>query len=166
MSSILDTLIVDRGPDAHYNATDLNRVGEAVLYVSDLLMQYGYSATVNPRTDWEMTDFPTETAMRAYLADVAALRDAYFTLPTTPELPESMAYLGYEGANAIEKLLADVAQIIEWMIASFHYAGQFYSGELVNIAGFRFARERTWGEIEVYTGYELELQTWGQIEFG
>lgn len=121
--------VTNRGAGAYYNASDLNRVGHATEYLADLLGEYGYVAQVSPRTDWAMTDLPTEAEMRVYLGNVQALMDAYALLPTTPPLPASMARLGYQGANAIEQILIDMHLLILNMSAAWFYAGELYAGE-------------------------------------
>lgn len=113
-----------------YNAEDLNRVGRAVKYLSNLLEEYGYAAPVTARRDWTQEDIPNQRDMAVYLADVRTLMDAYCVLPTTPELPESMRKLGYQGANAIEQTLVDIHILILNMAAAWCYSGEIYAGEV------------------------------------
>lgn len=124
--------ITNRGPGAYYNATDLNRVGYAVQFLADLLAEYGYVVPVVTKTDWEITDIPNQSDMELYLDNIRGLKERYAVLPTTPKLPESMEYLGYQGANAIEQVLVDMYLLIQNMIAGFNqYVGQFYAGGYV-----------------------------------
>lgn len=110
----------------YYNASDLNRVGHNVAYLAGLLEMYGYSVPVSPRTDWQVGDIPSLSDMTTYLGDVAALRAAlYGSVP----LPDSMSKLTAEGANNIERLLYEVEQNINRMIASWYYSGELYAGE-------------------------------------
>ena len=44
--TIIDALVTDRTAGAYYNASDLNRVGEAMQYVAGLLNGYGYAVSV------------------------------------------------------------------------------------------------------------------------
>jgi len=108
-----------------YNATDLNRVGEAVTYLADLLYnlqsvirEYAesigvawdtiYDVPYRPddyliegKTDWQRADIPTPEEMDDYLWTVKHLRDSLigFTLPDT------MDGIEFEGANDIERCL-------------------------------------------------------------
>jgi hypothetical protein len=123
--SILDTLITDR-TGGYYNATDLNRVGEAVAYIGGLLNFYGYLVNVAPKADWEISDIPREEQMVAYLHDLQTIKAAFYG--TTP-LPATMNSLGYVAANNIEKLLLEIEVYINRMIAGFRYAGDQYAGE-------------------------------------
>jgi hypothetical protein len=112
-----------------YNAADLNRVGEWCLTLRDLLATQGYYVTVNAKTDWTMDDWPTETAMETYIGNVQALRAGYTVLPTTPALPASMNNLSFTGANSIEKNIADMLTLLDYMIQQLRPAGTFYAGE-------------------------------------
>ena len=96
------------GMKGAYNASDLNRVGQAIAYIADLLNGYGYSVQVYPKTDWTMSDTPTPEQLEQYLANVAALRQALLVLPTTPEVPADMEGLTIQEANDIEKILVDI----------------------------------------------------------
>lgn len=122
--------VVYRTKKGFYNADDLNRVGHAVEYLTDLLGEYGYSAPTRPRTDWRPGDIPREADMRVYLGNVQALMDCYTVLPSTPEPPESMRKLGYQGANAIEQILVDMNFLIINMTAAWCYSGEIYAGEV------------------------------------
>lgn len=105
--SIIDTLITDRtgGP---YGVTDLNRVGQAVNYVAELLISAGYSVPVNPKTDWSTLDVPCESSMARYLQDIETIRSILAVLESTPETPPDMDSLTVQEANDIEKILVDV----------------------------------------------------------
>lgn len=113
------------GMKGAYNAQDLNRVGGAVRYLADVLHGYGYQAEVEVKQDWAREDFPKEALMQAYLDNVKALIASYYTLPNTPEPPESMNKLNWQGANDIEKLLVDIKEIIRRMEGGFRYCGTF-----------------------------------------
>lgn len=147
-----------------YNYTDLNRVGEAVLYlaqqmktlaeqvsaygeengvggdVSGILPYDPDNITVNPKTDWAVTDIPMQSEMEAYVNDLVALR-AQFELPASaPTVPANMRNLTFSTANDIEYLLYLInAALIELgtlaydkvdrMIAAFEYTDLYYCGE-------------------------------------
>lgn len=79
--------------------------------------------------DWQTTDIIRLSQWRQYLANVQALRDAYTALSTTPELPQPTDKLGIEGANNIERVLADIDTLISCMIASYRRCGAFNAGD-------------------------------------
>jgi len=126
---MLDTLITNR-TGGHYNATDLNRVGQAVQYVADLLNGYGYQVSVGPKTDWTPEDIPRASDMAQYLADLNAIKDKFYG--TTP-LPEGMDDLTHDDANNIGKLLDEIEAYINRMVAGFRKCGTFRSGQGVII---------------------------------
>lgn len=111
-----------------YNASDYNRVGEAMIYISDLLRGYGYNAEVDIRTDFVPGLIYSEEA-EAYLQNIKNLVAAFVVFPTTPPLPDRMAFPDIDKANAIERNLQDVYILIQNMVAEFIYCGEIYAGE-------------------------------------
>jgi hypothetical protein len=121
--------ITNRGVGTFYNYTDLNRVGRSVKYLADWFNLYRYTTDLDIKTDWLENDIPTLSIMETYLANVQTLIDIFCVMQTTPELPGSIKFLNYSGANDIEKVLFDLKFLLENMIASFNYANEIYSGE-------------------------------------
>ena len=78
--------------------------------------------------EWRESDIVRLSQWRQYLANVQALRDAYYTLAETGELPKPEDKLGYVGANNIEKVLADIDLLLDGMKASYRRCGTFRSG--------------------------------------
>ena len=74
----------------YYNASDLNRVGNAINYVAERFTGAGYLVQVAPRIDWTGSDIPIQSDMERYLADVSALRELVTTPSTTPPVPDDM----------------------------------------------------------------------------
>lgn len=113
-----------------YNASDLNRVQEAMEYLAGVFSSYGYTVSLQVMPTWSDSDIPTEAQMTAYLSNLAALRGVLAVLPTTPATPESMELLTYVEANNIEQILVDINQLLENMAASWFYSGEVYCGEV------------------------------------
>ena len=136
--SVIDTLITDRtqadvkarNAKGTYNASDLNRVGDAVQYLAGIFKDLGYSVPVEPKRDWGESNLPTPSTMARYLQDVETLRCLLEQLETTPAVPGSMENLTYVSANDIEKILLDVHSTIQRIIESMFYAAEIYSGEV------------------------------------
>lgn len=110
-----------------YNAADMNRVEAAVQTLAVELNAAGYAVEIVPQSFVE-TDIVRLSQWRQYLANVQALRDAYYTLAETGELPGAEDRLDYIGANNIEKILADIDLLIGWMKSSYRRCGTFQAG--------------------------------------
>jgi len=114
-----------------YNATDMNRVGQAIKYVENQLHAYGYTIHTTPKTDWSRDDIPTLEQLNHILADVQTCRNKLSLPSSTPSVPVSMELFNYEKANDIEKILKQVYEslmkIVEGMI---YFSGDMFCGEL------------------------------------
>ena len=113
-----------------YNASDLNRVGNAVNYVAGRLEDAGYTVSVNPKIDWLESDVPTESSMEQYLKNVETIRNTLTVPSNTPNVPDDMEGLTYEEANDIERILLAVDALITNMINAYFYSNEINSGEV------------------------------------
>lgn len=115
-----------------YNYTDFNRVGVALNYVRDRLIETGYlsAGVFEAKVNWSVSDIVTETDLRGYLRDVSTIREALARYDTTPAVPEYSGSLNYIEANNIEKILLDVDALITNMISILLYSNDFYAGEV------------------------------------
>lgn len=113
-----------------YNATDLNRVNTAMKYLNGWITDAGYATGyIDKGIEWTMSDIQVQTQMVAYLNNVAAI-ESVFPLENPPSLPESIVYLTYIGANAIEKILVLVDKIHPLLEKSPFYSGEVFCGEV------------------------------------
>ena len=81
------------GMKGSYNASDLNRVTEAMVYLAELYRQYGYSVTYTPLnithddgttdTTWRFTDIPTDAQMAEFLTNLCGFWSAVETAEMT-----------------------------------------------------------------------------------
>lgn len=119
-----------------YNVSDLNRVESAVKTIAAALTAAGYPVEITPvlkgskaeDREWQEGDVLYRPQWTTYLDNVQKLRDAYYTLAETGELPKPADKLDYEGANTIEKILADIDLLIGEMTASYRRCGTFRAG--------------------------------------
>lgn len=118
------------GMKGTYGAIDMNRVAAAVSTLSGLLNAAGYKNEVSAQNFVEGED-STDEKYSVYLANVQTLRDAIAVRASTPELPAADAKLDYVGANNIEKILADLDELIGWMKYSQKYCGTFAAGQTI-----------------------------------
>ena len=113
-----------------YNYTDLNRVEEAVSYVAEKLRERGYRVDISVAKVWTTDTLPTMADMNRYLENVRAVRNAFATLSTTPQVPTGIEGFTYKEANDIEQIIFDVNQLLENMISVWFFSGDLYSGEV------------------------------------
>lgn len=113
-----------------YNASDLNRVGEAVRYLSGRLLSLGYSFSVNPKTNWAVNDIPRQSEIAAYFADLHTLKGIPTLPDIKPDIPAGGGKLTFAGANNIELYLYNLGAAEESVRANFVYAGEMYTGEV------------------------------------
>ena len=119
-----------------YNITDLNRVESAVKTLAVALTAAGYPVEITPvlkgrraeDREWQEGDIVRRPQWTTYLNNVQRLRDAYYTLAETGELPAPGDKLKYTGANTIEKVLADIDLLLDYMKASYRRCGTFRAG--------------------------------------
>lgn len=78
--------------------------------------------------EWQEGDIVRRAQWTTYLSNVQKLRDAYYTLADTGELPEPGAKLGYQGTNTIEKILADIDILLNGMKSIYRKSGTFTAG--------------------------------------
>lgn len=117
-------------PKGRYNALDLVRVGEAVLYAKRRLNnEAGYNLTVNPKVDWQLDDIPTAAQMQQYLTDVWTIRTAVAKSRDTAAVPGSMSGLTWTLANDIERILKDAETLVhDILLSAQRHSGRTISG--------------------------------------
>ena len=136
--SIIDALITDRtaadvaakNEKGTYNAADLNRVSEAVAYLRPIFAKIGYNVDDTELKTWVENELPRASEMAAYLASVRDLDGRFAYSRNMVKLPASMARLNHEGANNIEKFLAEIHAALERMAQAWYFASEIYSGEV------------------------------------
>lgn len=136
--SVIDTLIIDRTladvtqrtAKGTYNAEDLNRVGEAVIYVADHLRAAGYDVAANAKTNWTDAEWMTPTAAKELLAGVSDLRKQFAQVNGTPLVPTSVERMTYAEANNIERILQTIDSLLTNIMTAWYFSGEVYSGEV------------------------------------
>lgn len=136
--SVIETLITDRTEQdvaagtakGYYNASDLNRVGRAMREIAAWLKECSYEVSIDPKTDWEISDIPIRSQMKQYLDDLAVLRGVISLLTSTPEAPSDMSQLTWQKANDIEYILHDLHFLLSNMEAAWYYSGDLIAGEV------------------------------------
>ena len=157
-------------PKGFYNALDMIRVGEAMVYAQGLLKDSGYAVSIAVKLDWQLNDIPTKLQMDQYISSVRNLRHAMHLLATTPAAPDSMDRLGYSGANDIEKILEDVEYTVHHVFSCLWRAGQFdaWAGDRRPFATANSDMGRTWEELDAMntTWSNWEVASWYLLLYG
>lgn len=113
-----------------YNCTDLNRVGAAINSVTARLYAEGYGEPVTLRTDFAPTDDVRVSELSPIVESVKMIRGCLGGFEDTPNAPDSIRFLDYDGANAIEKILYDADLLLDKLEDARFFAGDLYSGEV------------------------------------
>lgn len=77
---------------------------------------------------WNYTDITYLPNWQQYIANVQALRNAFYVQTSTPPLPQPEDGFNIDGVNAIEQTLYDIYMLIQAMQASYRICGTFRSG--------------------------------------
>lgn len=125
--------------NSYYNAIeDLNRVNENIQEIKELLEQHNYIVNLPYliKTDYTRADFPTISTIKQVKENILALEQIFYTPPGVPDIivkTDRKQTFNYEEANAIEKNLAGLHELIEAIEKSFKYSGCFYAGQEIYI---------------------------------
>ncbi len=116
----------------HYGAADLNRVEGTVDALLQLAKALDIQGQWEVKTDWGLPEgfspqtWVTAGQMERYLGNVERLCRA---VELAAELPESMTYLTYQGANQIEQALCLAEKRIFDILDTFRFSGELFAGE-------------------------------------
>lgn len=130
------------GQKGAYNATDMNRVNAAVVFVGSALSGVANGPAIqSTNVTCAVSDIPTGAQLYTYLENIKATRQnlqqllSYYGKPLEyplPELPETMTGLTYEGTNSIEQVLKTAVQELELLYNRLYWlcSGDIYTGEV------------------------------------
>lgn len=119
-----------------YSYNDLNRVESAVAEIRGYFGRLGMCLPLHTKTDWGLPgqitpdSAPMESQMRRYLQNVAEIKNRF---PCPVQLPKSMDYLTWIGANHIEMVLESAFLGIDNILKSYQYSGEINAGEEFNL---------------------------------
>lgn len=117
--------VASRASKCFINAALLNRIEGNTAHLAELL-----GKTVETRS-WTATDLLTRSQMERILHNIQTLRDAYHTLPGTPELPETPGTL-YSDINTMEYVQWSMYEL--WRRNSQRsYTGELCAGQTIGV---------------------------------
>lgn len=131
----MEQLNYNHKPKDYYNYTDLNRVDDWTKYVHDKLYKLGYNAPISTRAAWKYGDYPTVGEMARIRNNINSLRNHFFSPPEWRELKpvyrdDGRETINAQQVNAQEWDLQILNDMIDTMVASFPYAGEWNAGEV------------------------------------
>ena len=109
----IEQLIYDRTAQDLANNTskayiaynDLNRVEGACVELATAL-----GVTITTKT-WTMSDWRTESEMERIRQNLITLKNAYYSVPGSPDVPSAITYTSITQANNIEKIIHDIYEL-------------------------------------------------------
>lgn len=80
---------------------------------------------------WNSTDFLTPNEYQRIVANIAAVRDAYYAMPGTalPKQPSTH----YTAINAIEQMLWGIRELLERNSRETQYTGEVFAGQQIGV---------------------------------
>lgn len=122
--------IVMKTPKGHFNVSDVNRIESNCAYLAGQLNGYGYSVSIQAKTDWTMQDIPYQSEIDRIRDNVNMLIDAYHKLQGSPDI-RYWDSLNWQDANSLERNIKNIDTLLLRMISGFRYCGTFFSGQEV-----------------------------------
>lgn len=160
--SVIDSLIFDRTQSDISNDTnksyisyeDLNRIEEAVEYISNLLKEYSYDNEVDVKKNWNMSDFRKQEECDRIRENYEILRKSFAYDFEVPEF----RWKDIKEANEIEKILYDLSNMVDYISTYFIHTGVANSGQ-DRLWQQRFRRTRNWANQNYKFSQYLEEDT-------
>ena len=128
----MQQLIYDRTEQdkGKLNAPMLTRIEAWTSYLSSVLEEHGYFASIDMREEvWQMSDIPTYGDIDRIRRNVDALQAGFYSLPDWREIVHNNT-MDYIQANALEWDLQILHDWLQRMCAAFAYSGEVYGGEI------------------------------------
>lgn len=112
-----------------YKASDLNRVGTALITIRDRLRTHDIDVPAEVREDYAQKEVLDKAVMDAYIESANAVHDAVEN--TAPRPPAGIDDLDWEGANNIEKTILAVDAVLERREIGWIYADEeLFAGDM------------------------------------
>jgi hypothetical protein len=110
------------------NYWDLNRIEQNTKYLTDYLLDHGYSTGNKQfKVSWELGEHQTYDTLERIRTNVVRLVDGYY--PVVVTVPATLSPPTFKNINDIEHVLKLLKEMIHRMEQSFRYSGTFFSGQ-------------------------------------
>lgn len=105
----------------------INRIGSKQEELKNKMESNGYFVKNIKTKTWDYSDIFGETDFLQLINNTILLKEAFFVYSDTPQ--NAYPSYDYKNINNLEKILVDIENILDYMIANFRECGTFYSGE-------------------------------------
>ena len=109
------------------NTLDINRIEDNVKYLSDKLIEFGYSPSVVTK-QWSKEHLPTNIEIQRIIDNIRSLISSFYQVIDAPTLPLQIA--SYNDVNQIERNIDLIKYLLDCMVSSFRKVGAIKSGAI------------------------------------
>lgn len=148
-----------KGLKGAYSYIDFNRVINAVKYLSEVLISYGYPNCITQQSALKASSTPVSTFVQTYIDNIAELKNKYYS-NVEGSLPTTSNWLNYEKANYMEKVLQNIDDILIFSEKYYMRSGAFASGQN-RVWQQRFRRSNKW--INFNYSIEKGVKAWNTV---
>lgn len=110
-----------------YNASDRNRVANALNYLTDTLRHNGYEHMTRVKSDWKNGDIVKASHNAETIKNLKEAKRVLSQISLV--IPDNLDYLSYQKANAVEQILFDMFENYDRLSDIWLYCGEGYAGE-------------------------------------
>ncbi|MDR1408940.1 MAG: hypothetical protein LBJ12_01430 [Oscillospiraceae bacterium] len=102
---------------AYHNASDLQRINEACIYLSDIFNQIGLTNTIITKDQWGDFDYTVQNVGQI-VQNISTLQEILEVTEFTPEVPEDFNKPTLEKANDLELILDSIYRLGNFLLTS------------------------------------------------
>ena len=107
------------------NLSDITRIEDNIVYLSNLLIGYHFPIATNSK-EWTTMGLPNENDMKRIATNIRSLFAGFYTPEGASPIPEVM--LSYQDINALEYNLHLLKQLLDAMESAFIQSGTYKCG--------------------------------------
>lgn len=120
---------IDQETDkAFIDYEDLNRIKDAIAELKQKADDAGYGFVQTFLKEWSIEDIRTKAEIDKLKNDLLSIRGLVSVPTNTPQVPQK-PFENFSKANDTEQIISIVNSLIDGIVTSFKYSGEFYAGE-------------------------------------
>lgn len=120
--------LYNNGLKGCYNLSDIRRIYAVVSNLLINLNENGYAPDIDVKTYLD-NDIFDESDIKSFLDNIKNLRECIAVFNTTPQVPTVSEWIDFNVANAIEKILFDISEVLQLVESSRVYSGTINSSD-------------------------------------